>query len=236
MITNKTFLEIKHFPKLVLGYVFAYICTGALFQTCPPEIHEFAYRTCFLLILLYFLKATGVTPQSITSYSLAAFIKDLSKASKFFLIVSLGVIAFIAIAAGILALLPILNPDIVRHVNLAQQIGGIAVSLHPSFTSPTRTLFYLLTTCAIAPLAEEIFFRRFLYVSLRVNHNKVYAIIISALLFGAAHFENFIFGTTMGLVLAYIYEKEEKLTIPILFHALKNTTAILASILLYYIW
>jgi membrane protease YdiL (CAAX protease family) len=107
--------------------------------------------------------------------------------------------------------------------------------LPPAFSSPLRTLFYLATLCVIAPIAEEIFFRRFVFVSLRKKHSKIYAITCSAIIFGVVHFEGFIIAAIMGSILAYIYEKEEKLMIPIIIHAMKNLAAVLAELAHYYI-
>lgn len=83
-----------------------------------------------------------------------------------------------------------------------------------------------------APIAEEMFFRGFLYQGLRRKLPLVGAGIVSALIFGAAHVQPpFGLGllllipaiSVLGFILAFIFERRSSLVPAITAHALFNT-------------
>ena len=91
----------------------------------------------------------------------------------------------------------------------------------------------LLGAGLLAPVAEELFFRGFLYTALRQRLSIVAAITISSLVFAVGHIDalgvvaaSFI----MGVFLALAYEYTRSLWVAIAIHALNNS---LATILLY---
>jgi membrane protease YdiL (CAAX protease family) len=83
-----------------------------------------------------------------------------------------------------------------------------------------------------APVAEELFFRGFLYQALRRRLSLVGAGIVSALIFGAAHMQP-PFGiallllipsiTALGFILAWVFERRSSLVPSITAHALFNS-------------
>ncbi len=77
----------------------------------------------------------------------------------------------------------------------------------------------------VAPLAEEVFFRGFLYGALRREVRPALAIPAVGLLFGAVHSPLAVVVpmALFGGLLCYIYEKTARLTIPILVHFIFNT-------------
>ena len=79
----------------------------------------------------------------------------------------------------------------------------------------------------VAPLAEEIFFRGFLYQAFRNSFGVLPGALLSALIFGAIHFEFFklVQLAILGLILALLFEKTKSLWPPIILHALNNTLA-----------
>jgi membrane protease YdiL (CAAX protease family) len=81
----------------------------------------------------------------------------------------------------------------------------------------------------IAPIAEEIVFRGYLYKAFRDRFRPSYAIVLSAALFSAIHLELLaavpLF--VIGVVLAYVYEKTGNLMAPITLHVLNNAVAFL---------
>jgi membrane protease YdiL (CAAX protease family) len=81
-----------------------------------------------------------------------------------------------------------------------------------------------LAIVVIAPLAEEIFFRSFVYAGLEAHFGWQKAVLISALLFGVAHMQlvAFIPTTLMGLVLAYLYHRSRSVWPSIILHATVN--------------
>jgi membrane protease YdiL (CAAX protease family) len=93
----------------------------------------------------------------------------------------------------------------------------------------------LLSGVIIAPIAEEIVFRGYLYKAFRDRFKPWYAIIMSAALFSAIHLEPLaavpLF--VIGVVLAYVYEKTDNLMAPIALHMLNNAVAFLAVALIF---
>lgn len=76
----------------------------------------------------------------------------------------------------------------------------------------------------ISPLVEEVVFRGLVYNRMKKYYPTVLAAIVSAVLFGASHgnLVQAFYGTCMGILLAYSYEKFNDFKIPCLFHAAAN--------------
>ncbi|MDD1721697.1 MAG: CPBP family intramembrane metalloprotease [Euryarchaeota archaeon] len=86
-----------------------------------------------------------------------------------------------------------------------------------------------LSAVLIAPIAEEIVFRGYLYKAFRDRVKPGYAILLSSALFSFIHLEwrAFIPLFVIGIVLAYVYEKTGNLIAPITVHMLNNAVAFL---------
>lgn len=78
-----------------------------------------------------------------------------------------------------------------------------------------------------APLVEELLFRGVVYQTLRGYVGVWPAVLLSALLFAAAHGEphQILRLTVMGMVLAYSYERSGTLLVPMGIHAVQNSVA-----------
>ena len=96
-------------------------------------------------------------------------------------------------------------------------------------------LAHSLLIVVIAPLTEEIFFRGFIYLYLKNRLGVKWAIINSALIFGLAHFDFWIFLPTFsgGVILAWICEETNSLYPSMIAHATWNGIVI---ILIYILW
>jgi membrane protease YdiL (CAAX protease family) len=79
----------------------------------------------------------------------------------------------------------------------------------------------------VAPLAEELFFRGFLYQAFRNTLGVLPGALLSALIFGAIHFELFklVQLAILGVILALLFEKTGSLWPPIMLHAVNNALA-----------
>ncbi len=86
---------------------------------------------------------------------------------------------------------------------------------------------YLISICFLGPIAEEIIYRRLLYVSLRKKMSFIYSLFISSTIFGIFHCPDIIVPFMAGLLLGYMYEKEQNMLSNIIFHGLKNFLAII---------
>lgn len=86
----------------------------------------------------------------------------------------------------------------------------------------------------IPALGEELFFRGVLLKLFReITHNIHWAVIVSAILFSAFHFQfyGFLPRLMMGLILGYLYVFTQNLWIPIIMHFVNNAS----SVLLFYL-
>ena len=106
------------------------------------------------------------------------------------------------------------------NVNLVQDV----VSKLIKTSSPSVMMQIAVAAVIIAPLAEELFFRGFLYGVLRRHVRPVIAIPAVGLLFGATHapLAAAIPIGLLGCFLCYVYEKTGRLTVPIAIHFLFN--------------
>lgn len=94
-------------------------------------------------------------------------------------------------------------------------------------------LIGFISACVISPIYEEIFYRGFIYRWLRVRLGMNSGIVISSLVFTAAHFPtlnvmpiNFI----SGAVFAYAYEKTGSVIPGMIVHSGFNTIALLLTV------
>jgi len=90
-------------------------------------------------------------------------------------------------------------------------------------------LIYTSLFAAIAgPLVEELFFRGFMYNACKKYMNKVFAMLITAALFAGlhAHPVGFLPIMTLGVLLAYLYEKTGTLVSSVTVHMMHNLTMV----------
>ena len=76
----------------------------------------------------------------------------------------------------------------------------------------------------ISPIAEEIVFRGLIFNRIRRYYPAAAAVIASGVLFGIYHgnLVQGVYGSCMGILLAYVYARIHSLLIPCLFHATAN--------------
>ena len=88
---------------------------------------------------------------------------------------------------------------------------------------------YFLTVMLVAPLAEETFFRGFVFAGLRSRYDWRWAAAISAALFAAAHLEItfFIPAFILGFLFAYLYQKSNSVWPGMILHFLWNTFVVI---------
>ncbi|MBQ2665610.1 CPBP family intramembrane glutamic endopeptidase [Methanobrevibacter sp.] len=95
----------------------------------------------------------------------------------------------------------------------------------------TDILFNLVIICIMAPIFEEIFFRKLL-IDRTIKYGAKLSIILSALLFGLFHgnLNQFFYAFLMGGFFAYVYVKTGKITYTIILHAIVNLMGSVISI------
>ncbi|HEY0145206.1 MAG TPA: type II CAAX endopeptidase family protein [Methylovirgula sp.] len=91
----------------------------------------------------------------------------------------------------------------------------------------------LVVAVIVAPVVEETYFRGWIFTSLRQSWGRWPAIIISALLFGLAHYEStHLYALAvfpLGLILAALRERTGSAGTSMLFHAANNLIAVLSA-------
>jgi len=92
-------------------------------------------------------------------------------------------------------------------------------------------LFSFISVVILAPLLEEILFRGIILEGLLKNYSPAKAILGSAVLFGAVHFNIWqgIAGLLAGLFLGWVYWKTRSLVPCILIHAVNNLLAFVVT-------
>jgi membrane protease YdiL (CAAX protease family) len=93
-------------------------------------------------------------------------------------------------------------------------------------------VYFLLSVGILAPLKEEFLYRGIIFNGLCKKYPYGFAIIISSLIFGAAHF-NFpqgINGFFMGVIIAYIYYHTRSIYLCIFMHMFNNIFVSLVSL------
>ncbi len=102
-------------------------------------------------------------------------------------------------------------------------------ALSQTATEPGLLPIVFLSGAIIAPIAEEIVFRGYMYKAFRDRFKPAYAIPLSAALFSIIHLEwrAALSLFVIGIVLAYVYEKTGNLMAPITVHILNNAIAFL---------
>ncbi len=93
----------------------------------------------------------------------------------------------------------------------------------------------ILSVGILAPIAEELFFRGLLFDFFKQKTGVTWAILITSLLFGMAHYDSLaVVGSSfvMGLAMAYAVEKTRSLWIAIFMHIATNTGAVILMVLL----
>ena len=86
----------------------------------------------------------------------------------------------------------------------------------------------------LAPISEELLFRGCLYRFLKSQTNISFAFLISGALFAIMHgnLATFVPLMIIGILLAYLYEQEGNILVPICFHACFNAFSLLMTFLL----
>ena len=116
-------------------------------------------------------------------------------------------------------------------LNLLFYLIGLTESSE-SFTQTAQAQFGvdfaigLLLYGVLSPFAEEAVFRGFIYNRMKRCFTYPIALIVSSLLFGCYHgnLVQAVYGTALGLLIAYAYERYESFAAPVLFHGVSNVS------------
>ncbi|ASN07059.1 CPBP family intramembrane glutamic endopeptidase [Virgibacillus necropolis] len=90
---------------------------------------------------------------------------------------------------------------------------------------------FMVIPAIIAPIVEEVIFRKIIFGSFYKKMNFFLAALLSALIFGIIHGEPehiLIYGS-MGFVFAYLYVKTKRILVPIIVHMTLNSISVLVQ-------
>lgn len=118
---------------------------------------------------------------------------------------------------------------IMGHLNLAKESKTYTDTAAAQYSVPIW--LGLILYGIISPLAEEAIFRGILYNRMKRYYSKIAALLVTSFLFGFYHLNlvQGIYGTIMGLLLAFTYERTKSFVAPVLFHAAANITVFLLT-------
>lgn len=105
----------------------------------------------------------------------------------------------------------------VASTSAAQTVSAKALSV-----SAFRFGLLLLSTCVVAPVAEELFFRRLVFTALRRRQGFWPSAVWSGLLFSLFHGWGAPATLPVGIYLAWVYERERRLPVNIMLHGMVN--------------
>ncbi|MDD2805213.1 MAG: type II CAAX endopeptidase family protein [Elusimicrobiales bacterium] len=90
-----------------------------------------------------------------------------------------------------------------------------------------RFFLLLVSACAVAPVVEEVFFRRIVFASLRARKSFWFSAFWAGLLFALFHGGAAPVTLPVGIYMCWVYERERRLPVNIMMHAAVNFLAIL---------
>ena len=91
----------------------------------------------------------------------------------------------------------------------------------------------LVSSTIIAPILEEIFFRKFVYRIIKKKLGFLMGAMIASLMFSVIHYNLYSFGTLflLGIICTIKYENTGRIIHPILIHSFFNSTMVLFSLI-----
>ncbi|WP_430788580.1 CPBP family intramembrane glutamic endopeptidase [Virgibacillus flavescens] len=90
---------------------------------------------------------------------------------------------------------------------------------------------FMIIPALIAPIVEEVIFRKIIFGNLYKKINFFLAALISAFVFGIIHGEpqHILIYSSMGFVFAYLYVKTKRILVPIIVHMTLNSISVLVQ-------
>lgn len=137
--------------------------------------------------------------------------------------------------------------SLVINLGIEYLIVGILILINASFankilnTSSSKEMLYTgsiiinsIKVVMIAPILEEIIYRKVIFIRLSKKTNKGIGLILSSIIFGLSHAkDSMFFAILFGIVLCILYLKYENILVPIFLHFINNlmsTLILLASL------
>lgn len=177
------------------------------------------------------LRNAGVSlPGALADWRLNAW-RDLKKAAGYF-----GGYALVVVCIGalLLAAYYLFGPRLGTAMQpLSDQNGAENVALKGiAVASRARLVLVLFSACVLAPIVEEVFFRRIVFTAIRLRKGFWVSAFWSSLLFSLFHGLAAPVILPVGLYLCWVYERERRLPVNIFLHSLVNLSMIALKVLI----
>ncbi|ASK61224.1 CPBP family intramembrane metalloprotease [Virgibacillus phasianinus] len=90
---------------------------------------------------------------------------------------------------------------------------------------------FMIIPALVAPIVEEIIFRKIIFGTFYKKMNFFLAALLSALVFGIIHGEpeHILIYSSMGFVFAYVYVKTKRIIVPIIVHMTLNSISVIVQ-------
>ncbi len=230
MLEPQPLPSVRNLLALALRFFGLAVATGLLRALFPALNARFAeaFMIDWILILSFYPLAVnlGFRPSGTIGY-LRSMKADLWPAFKFFLLAELATMG--VSYAWDFALAPWDTP-MSNKLLFWNSASANPLTADPYLdallSSPASLAWYLLSICALAPLLEELVFRRCLYAGLRRRLPVWAAVLAGGAVFGIFHGSDFAGTAISGFVFCWAYERTGRLQTPILVHAFSNMLAL----------
>lgn len=214
-------LVLLHFPvALLLIFVerWLYLDFTAIESNIPMQ-------AAIGLAALSVLSDLGVDWRTALADWRAKFLPDFGKALKYFggyLLVMAAVVA-VAMAAYLAFGETAVESAIQPMLSKGTEEGAM---LRTAAASPLRMLVSVFGVCVVAPVVEELFFRRIFYTTVRARHGFWFSAFWSGFFFALAHGAAAPALLPVGMYFCWVYERQRRLPVNILLHSLVNVLMI----------
>ncbi len=127
----------------------------------------------------------------------------------------------------------LLNKPFWDFSKILEYYQGISTNNNSVISNNNIALIYsLISTLLVAPIIEELFYRKFLLDKLSKKNNQILALIVSSLCFSIMHIEtpnNLIPTFISGIILGIIYLKTKKIGYCIILHFIVNSIIMITN-------
>lgn len=143
---------------------------------------------------------------------------------------NLGMIVMLSVAVAVGLNCLLLSVDMAQYSERYKETAAILYS--PPFGQQ------ILYSGILIPIVEEFLFRGLVFRVLRKWLSFPWAMLISAVGFGAYHgnLVQFVYAGICGLLLAYLYEKYNSIVVPILSHMMMNIASVVLTQIGAFVW
>jgi membrane protease YdiL (CAAX protease family) len=211
---------------IFLGLGYAFVICSAFFAKTFPALKEQNFRMIFdtavmnvlgVAVILYFVMKKYGHSAADLGLSLRNFWKNC-------LYAALGYLSLLPVV-GVIMLATFFLASLIRYEPPVQEI----VKIFMEEKSTGMLIFSTLFAAVCGPIAEEFFFRGFMYPAFKKRIGMFRGMLLTSVVFSAlhAHWVGLLPIIALGMLLSYLYEKTGSLVTPIVVHVCHNMVMVL---------